>query len=355
MRRIGYCLLIVLLIFASHAAAEPPAALRRGINITNWLRYPASRDPAALRDYLDDAAIDQLKRAGFTFVRLPLQSDMLSLPDALTDAIARLQRHGLAVVVPLFPVGWNPEAEPAKLLAAWWSLAPMLRRFNPSLTFPEVLNEPVFANDPAAWTVLQHEALAAIRAVLPANTVVLTGTDWGSVRGLLALTPETDTNVVYSFHFYDPAELTALGAYRQGLDSTAMARLPFPAEDQSACAATVRTTGDAQTVGLMRFYCALGWDAAKLATRIAQAGDWARRNHVNVIAGEFGASDKLASESRLTWLAAVRIACEQQGIGWALWGYDDSMGFGVRPPTGPDRLDPGIMRALGLGDLNHGK
>lgn len=350
MRRIGYWLLFVLLMFAGPAAAEPPAALRHGINITNWLRYPASRDPAALRYYLDDAAIDQLKRAGFTFVRLPLQSDMLSLPDALTDAVARLQRHGLAVVVPLFPVGWNPEAEPARLLATWWSLAPLLRRFNPALTFPEVLNEPVFASDLTAWTALQHQTLAAIRAVLPANTVVLTGADWGSVRGLLALTPETDTNVIYSFHFYDPAELTALGAYRKGLDSAAMARLPFPGEDQSACAATTRTTGDAQTVGLMRFYCAQHWDAAKLASRIAQAGDWARRNHANVIAGEFGASDRLIAAARLDWLAAVRIACEQQGIGWALWGYDDSMGFAVHPPARASRLDPAILRALGLSD-----
>jgi hypothetical protein len=350
MRRIGYCLLLVLLTLAGPTAAEPPAALRHGINITNWLRYPASRDPAALRDYLDDAAIDQLKRAGFTFVRLPLQSDILALPGALTDAVARLQRHGLAVVVPLFPVGWDPETKPAELIATWWSLAPLLRRFNPALTFPEVLNEPVFASDPAAWAALQHQSLGAIRAVLQANTVVLTGADWGSVRGLLELKPETDTNVVYSFHFYDPAELTALGAYRQGLDSAAMARLPFPAADQTACAATAQTTGDAQTVGLMRFYCAQHWDAGKLATRIAQAGDWARHNHANVIAGEFGASDRLAPESRLDWLAAVRIACDQQGIGWALWGYDDSMGFAAHPPARPSRLDPAILRALGLID-----
>jgi hypothetical protein len=184
---------------------------------------------------------------------------------------------------------------------------------------------------------------------------VLTGADWGSVRGLLALTPEADTNIVYSFHFYDPAELTALGAYREGLDSAAMARLPFPAEDQGACAATTATTRDAQTVGLMRFYCSQRWDAAKLAARIAQAGDWARHNHANVIAGEFGASDRLAPESRLDWLAAVRTACEEQGFGWALWGYDDSMGFGARGPARPSGLDPGILRALGLSDQDYSK
>ena len=58
----------------------------------------------------------------------------------------------------------------------------MLRRFDPTATFPEVLNEPVFAGDPAAWARLQHEAVMAIRTVLPANTIVLTGADWGSIR-----------------------------------------------------------------------------------------------------------------------------------------------------------------------------
>jgi hypothetical protein len=49
-------------------------------------------------------------------------------------------------------------------------------------------------------------------------------------------------------------------------------------------------------------------------------------------------------------LAAVRRSCERHGIGWALWGYDDSMGFGVRPAPGAPtpRLDPGVLAALGL-------
>jgi hypothetical protein len=363
MPTIGYrclaaALAVTLLAGAGAAAADTPATLHRGVNITHWFRYPPSRDPSALRSYLDDAAIQQIKEAGFDFVRLPVQPALLDQLDVVTQAVTRLERHGLSVIVSLHPVDWHLETAPsdqARLLSAWRSLAEALRRSDAAMTVPEILNEPVFAAEPAAWASLQHRALLTIRGVLPANTIVLTGADWGSVRGLLALRPEPDRNVIYSFHLYEPAELTALGAYRQGLDSAAMARLPFPAEDQGACAATARTTGDAQTVGLMRFYCAQGWGAAKLATRIAQAGDWARRNHANVIAGEFGASDKLASESRLRWLAAVRIACEQQGIGWALWGYDDSMGFGVRPLMGPSRLDPGIMRALGLGDANHGK
>jgi hypothetical protein len=355
MRRIGYWLLTLALLLAGNAAAELPPTLHRGINITNWFRFPASRDPSALRAYLDDTTMDELRRAGFTFVRLPVQSDMLAAPEVLTDAIMRLQRHGFAVIVALFPVGWDAETQPGRLLASWLSLAPLLRRFNLALTIPEILNEPVFAAEPASWATLQDRTLTTIRAVLPANTIILTGADWGSARGLLALSPEADANVVYSFHFYDPPELTALGAYHPGLDSAAMARLPFPVSDQARCEAIATTTTDPATTGLMRFYCAQQWDTAKVAARIGVVGKWARQHHVNVIAGEFGASDRLLPESRLTWLATVRTACEEQGFGWALWGYGDSMGFAKHRSAQANGAEGAIFRALGLIDARPAK
>jgi endoglucanase len=355
MPTIGYrclaaALAVTLLAGADAAAADAPATLRRGVNITHWFRYPPSRDPSGLRGYLDDAAIQQIKDAGFDFVRLPVQPALLDQLDAVTEAVARLERHGLSVIVSLHPVDWHLETAPsdqARLLSAWRSLAEALRRSDPAMTVPEVLNEPVFAAEPAAWASLQHRALLAIRGVLPANTIVLTGADWGSVRGLLALRPEPDRNVIYSFHLYEPPELTALGAYRLGLDRAAMARLPFPVSDPAPCEATAGATADAPTAAVIRFYCAMRWDSNKVSAHIAEAADWGRRNHVTVITGEFGASERLNATARLAWLATVRVACEQQRIGWALWGYDDSMGFSISAP-GARALDPGLLGALGM-------
>ena len=353
-------LLIALLLLICGAAghAEAPAerlaVLQRGINVTNWFRYPADRDPRALRGYLDDAAMAQLRRAGFDFVRLPVQPAMLDaagVVDLLIGAIRRLERHGLAVIVALHPPDWHLESDPddqVSLAAFWHVLAPRLRQLDPAVTFPELLNEPVFADAPGEWARLQHQLLRQVRSALPDSTVVLTGADWGSARGLLTLAAETDPNVIYSFHLYEPAELTALGAYRTGLDSAAMARLPFPVTDRGACEDTAATTGDAPTAALIRFYCSQGWDAAKLAATVGAVGNWARSNRVSVLAGEFGASQRLNPAARFAWIAAVRQACERQGIGWALWGYDDSMGFAIRPPAGLRQLDPGMRGALGL-------
>jgi hypothetical protein len=344
-------------------AAPPPertAVLRRGINITGWFRYPSSRDPVALRAWLSDAAMAGLKSAGFTFVRLAVDPAILDGPPMrrlFIDQVRRLQSHGLAVVVSPHPVAWNVDTDPAdrmRFTAFWRDLAPALRGLAPAMTFPEVLNEPVFHDDPTAWWHLQHDLQATIRAALPEDTIILSGHDWGSIGGLLALTPyvdspEADANVVYSFHFYDPAELTSLAAYRPGLDREALARLPFPETDQPACTDVARTARDTATRELILFWCATGWDAARVRGRIQEAAAWAMRHGVALLAGEFGANVAINPDARLAWLRLVRETCDENGIGWALWGYDDVMGLNLpRPPGNKPVLDRSLLRALGL-------
>lgn len=356
------CLLLLALLCAAigsgqaKAPADRVAHLDRGIAITNWFRFPPSGDPAALRSYLSDGAITQLHRAGFTAVRLPVQPELLlDAPGRvrlLTEAIARLERHGLGVVVTAQPAEWHLESsavDRAALRDFWTILAPALRPLDPDLTFPELLNEPVFPGAPDAWQRLQHDLLQAVRAMLPRHTIILSGNDWGSIAGLLALRPEADPNVIYSIHYYDPPELTSLAAYRRGLDRTAMALLPFPADDRTSCFAIATRSTDPPTAALIRFYCGLRWDQRRIAARFAAAAAWARRNDASLLLGEFGASAELNTRARLHWLQAVRQQAEAQGIGWMLWGYDDVMGFALdRPPPAGARLDPAVLHALGL-------
>lgn len=340
---------------AAHAAPPPDrtAILRRGVNLTGWFLHPGSGDPAALRAWLSDAAMEDLRRAGFTFVRLAVDPAVAGDRRVLRDQISRLQSHGLAVVVSAHPgEGWNPETGPEagdRLVAFWRGLARDLRTLPPNLTFPEGLNEPVFHDQPAHWWAFQERLRAEIRAALPDVTIVLTGQDWGSIGGLLTLPAAPDGNVVYSFHYYDPAELTSLAAYRPGLDRGGLAALPFPVTSQPACDSQAALVRDGATRDLMMFYCATGWDATRVRTRLEQAAAWARDRQVAVFAGEFGASQALNPTARLAWLRLVRETLEAQDIGWALWGYDDSMGLAVpRPPPWRPVLDRTVLLALGL-------
>jgi endoglucanase len=353
-------LLALLLLWAVPGRADQteeatPVVLSRGMNITGWFRFPASRQPAALAGYMSDQALSDLRSTGFDFVRLAVDPDVVaSTADRtlLTNAIRHIQRHGLAVIVSPHPHGWRLEtgqADRDRLRDFWRGLAPALRPLDPARTVLEVLNEPVFPGDPDGWGALQHQMLGEIRKILPRQTVVLTGQDWGSIEGLLALQPEPDDAVLYSFHFYDPAELTSLAAYRPNLDRTALARLPFPAADRASCDTTADTAEDRDTGDLMRYYCALGWDRARLDAAIGRASNWARLHRVTLLAGEFGASARLNAPARLAWLQTVRESLQAHDIGWALWGYDDVMGLAVqRPPASHPSLDHDVLSALGL-------
>ena len=323
--------------------------LSRGINITNWFRFPGSSDPAALAGYLSDRALGVLRRVGFDFVRLAIDPELPVLIPAELAAIRRLQHAGFAVIVSPHPHDWHLEADPAPLLRFWQAMAPRLRPLDPAKTVPEILNEPVFPQDPAGWAALQHRVLADIRAVLPDVTVVLTGQDWGSVGGLLALAPEADPNVLYSFHFYDPAELTSLAAWLPSADHDAFARLPFPVSDPALCRRQASAAEDAPSARLIGAYCDWHWDADRLAELIRRAAGWARRHNVRLIAGEFGATTQLNRSARLAWIAAARSAFAAEGIAWTLWGYEDIMGFAVPRPPPPDPvLDAGLLTALGM-------
>ena len=336
-------LLILLLCLLSGPAFGQPE-LSRGINVTGWFRFPVSRDPTVLAHYISDQALADLRAAGFDFIRLAVDPELLDT-NALLLAIRRIQRQGLTVIVSPHPQDWRLEStDSAKLLRFWHIVAPALRTLDPARTVPEVVNEPVFLNDPAGWGRLQHQVLTVIRAALPQSMIVLTGQDWGSIAGLLAQVPEDDPNVIYSFHFYDPADLTSLAAYRSDVDHGALAALPFPAGGGCDVPATDRPTRD-----LIRYHCASNWNAAHVAGEIERAAGWAQRHHVRLLAGEFGATTRLNRPARLAWLQTVRQDLEKKGISWTLWGYDDIMGFAVSRPIPPrPELDAGVLAALGM-------
>lgn len=354
--RAALCGCALLILSAVSASAAAPNArlgpLQRGVNITGWFRYPLSRDPASLARYADDATLRELRAAGFTFVRLPFDPAFgldAELRRALLAQARRIEKAGLAVVLVPASAAWRLETRPddrTQLRTLWTRLAPELRGL--PRTFPEIVNEPVFAGQAAEWQALQAGILGAIRAALPDRLVVLSGPDWSSIGGLAATVPVADRHVAYTVHFYDPPELTSLAAYRPRLDHAAFARLPFPMDAAARCRQAVRSA-DPDTESLAAFVCGQGWDAARIRHAFDRVASWSRRAEAPVLLGEFGASEKLNPAARLAWIAAVRSAATCDGLGWAIWGLDDSMGFALKRPL-PSRLvlDPGLLGALGL-------
>ncbi|WP_043360038.1 glycoside hydrolase family 5 protein [Belnapia sp. F-4-1] len=359
--------LISLLASAAPSRAEAPpdrmATLARGLNVAHWFRFPPDGSTRALRNYMDDAAIASLKQAGFTYIRLAVGPEVVMRGDgiasdkldAIVSAIERFQKAGLAVMVEPHPQNlgnWNLQTNAdarRKLLGFWRDLAPALAHLPPALTFPEVVNEPMFA-DPAQWDRMQGDLVAIIRAALPRNTIVLAGADWSSINGLLRVKPVADRNVVYTFHTYEPQVLTLLASWEQGVDTASLGKLPFPVTDQARCRAAVAGIQHQRTRDIANYWCSERHDAATIAANVNRAVRWGRDNGVSVALTEFGAVRALNEDSRNAYLEAVRQAADQARIGWGLWALEDSMGFAIQPGrySASTTLPPGVMRALGL-------
>jgi hypothetical protein len=341
------------------------ARLARCVDIAHWFWGVSDATPGHFAAYLGDGDLELIHQLGFRCVRLSIDPGLLyskatpGTPDptmlGYVDAAAdRLLAHDLAVIVDLHddpekPVEQDPDYARG-FVVFWRVLARHFSGWNPGMIFLEALNEPVFEHDPQQWPPIQRQLLSAMRASAPRLTLIATGPLWSSVAGLLLVKPAPVRNVVYTFHFYEPATFTHQGAewWVDGLDRY-MANLPYPSAS-TQCSKAVRTFTNADVQEAALAYCTGDWDAAKLDGLIARAARWSQVHRVPIIAGEFGVYCKHApTADRLRWFRDVRAAFQRYGIGWNLWGYDDCYGLGRHiDAQGHIAIDWGVVRALGL-------
>ncbi|WP_428377331.1 glycoside hydrolase family 5 protein [Lichenicoccus sp.] len=348
--------------------ADAPSAriamLARGINISHWFRFPPSNAASAMRSYLDEASLVSLQRSGFTYVRLAVGPEEVMQGNridpqklqALLDAIARIERAGLAAMVEPHPElmqNWDLTSNAGardKLFGFWHDLAPALRRFPAAMTFPELVNEPSVKESPQ-WDALQAQLLAVVRRSLPTATVILTGDEWSSIDGLLKVQPVSDRNVIYSFHTYDPALFTLLGFWDPATNKTELADyLPFPANDDPVCKRAIAPIHDSHTQQVAQYWCSLHSDQGSLEHNLRRATDWGHAHGVSVAMTELGAMGMINPGSRMRYLQAMRMSADHLNLPWSIWALDDQMGFGIDAHAfrSASQLSPAVLRAFDL-------
>lgn len=78
------------------------------------------------------------------------------------------------------------------------------------------------------------------------------------------------------------------------------------------------------------------WDAtdeqkAEITSHFDSVAEWAKRNNVRILLGEFGAYSKGNIASRARWTNYVAREAERHGFVWSYWEF--ASGFGVYDPT----------------------
>lgn len=394
------------LIGAGLAQAAQPLVLRRGINLWPW--FSLTREfPAPRTDYdwppfqLDRPVptardLGQLRRAGFDFVRIPVDPgpilaaaprERAILLDQVMAAVALALSQDFAGVLNLHANAathhWTParlfgsEAAPGfpAYLAVIAELARRLARLGPGRVAFEPVNEPFQACGAAEWERVQTRMLAAARSAAPELTLVATGACGSMIAGLESLKARALAAfepLLFTFHFYEPYLFSHQGAKwmsepfypalnavpwpasRGTLETTLaavrarMAELGQPAAGRGA--ATYR-----ETERVLKEYFDARPDRPFIEGYLRQVRAWAQREGVapgRILMGEFGAvrtGSGIAASApadRARYVRDVRESAEVLGFPWAFWNLFDSLGLLVDDVS--RQLDPAMIEALGL-------
>ncbi len=371
---------------------------RRGINIYHMMRepkrlkgdFPWPPYGDALHE-MADAEMAELHAVGFDFVRLAITPDIFSLTSGgqneqlfgmLKGNIDRFLRAGLQVLVDLHPQPKdNPGYTSTDIVAdidgdAFQRYTQTVAQFARHLRDAprgqvafELMNEPELGY--ARWQPMLERLHDAARQQAPDLLIFLTGSQQRYDTLLrLDTAPFSGSNVVYSFHYYEPHEFTHQGvpgerAYVVGI--------PWPASSSTLEETTSRvnafidhnakvsddqkTTLKAKADAVVNTYFAHGWGPNDIATHLGQVANWADSNGIpreRIVMSEFGVERTVGrwagaeEPDRLRWLQAVSHAAEARHFGWALWCYSGPAGMTLANEYPARTLDNATLEAIGL-------
>ena len=386
--------------------SSPRLRLRRGMNLWPW--FSLTRElPAPSREYgwppyqpgrpvPRRADLEQLRVLGFDFVRIPVDPGPLlafggerrgTLVGDVVSAVSAVLRTGLSAVVDLHPNQathhWRAETYATSLAAAETSgfvglvrmLARALSALDAGRIALELLNEPPNSCGSVEWARLQLALVGEVRSISPDLSIVVTGACGSGPAGLEALDTKLlhDSNLIYTFHYYEPYMFTHQGAGWMTAEPMYrfLAEVPWPSSSgllESAVAAFDRRIGSASDVSiearaeiraaaveaLHTYFDArpARWFVEKDFRRIAEWADARGIARHQVLLGEFGALRSrggligAAGDHRARYIRDVRESAEKFGFGWTFWNYFTEMGFVLDDTT--RRPDEAIVGALGL-------
>ena len=285
------------------------AHLRHGINTSEWFaqepgRYTAER----LATYTDVNDIALIKQLGFDHIRLSIDPEPLVQPliwnhgnasndvflSALDKIVNAAESDGLAVIIDIHPQSdfkrrvREDGSFAGKFADLWRSLATHYASLNPDLTFFEIMNEPE-DQDANQWMGIQAQIVAAIHGVAPQNTIIVSGARWSDIDQLLQLQPLADPNLIYNFHFYTPHDFTHQGAsWSSNLEAHLTKGVPYPSKPEDAPALRDEVPTPVEKYEITQ-YAFDNWNAARIASEIDIAADWAKQRHIPLTCNEFGA------------------------------------------------------------------
>lgn len=313
--------LIALMVFGLSACAvgaesepgifEKSAWLGRGINLGNALEAPAEGQWGVV---LEEEYFKIIKEAGFDSIRIPIKFSAHALKEEpytidkefferVDWAVKNALFRDFTVIVDLHhydEIYEDPAAHKARFVALWGQIAEHYKDC-PEKVFFELLNEPCRNLSDDIWNDLIAEALKVVRKTNPERAVIVGPTHWNNIRKLEKLkVPAGDQNIIVTYHYYEPMELTHQGA---------------------------SWVGESAESWLGTKWVGSKSEKAEIEKMFDIVEQWSKKNSRPMFMGEFGTYNKAEMASRIRWTSFVADAARKRKFTMAYWEF--CAGFGA--------------------------
>jgi endoglucanase len=355
---------IILIIFITLLAGKmefvkAQTPFNRGINLTGWFQTTSTHQIQFSKYTKKD--FENIKSLGCDVIRLPINLFYMTdgTPDYTIDplffdfldqAVTWAEDLQLYLILDNHSgdeiASKNPNLEMI-LTKVWSQMAIHYKDRSPYILF-EIMNEPNGLTT-QVWGGIQQKAITAIRDIDTQHTIVVGPSNWNSYTDLNLLPVYSDTNLVYTFHFYDPFVFTHQGATWPVPSMGSLANVPFP-YNAATMPAVPADLANTWVAGALTNYMNDG-TVTKVKSLLDMAVTFKTTRNVNVYCGEYGVYNLNSNNTdRTYWYGQVRTYLESKGIAWTTWDYQNGFGLFIKGSNQQFNSDINIplLTALGL-------
>jgi len=331
--------------------------LKRGVNIEGWLGgLRGRRDGVSLAFIEEDARL--VAELGFDHLRINVNERSLwddeerphtQAFDCLDELLDTCSSLGLTAIFDLHvvrghhfnaedkPLFYDPKAVDA-FLDVWRRLSDRLGDRPHDLLVYEFLNEPVADDAPEDWNRVARKVHALLREREPERTFILGSNAWNSVDAFESLWIPDDQNLVLTFHFYRPFQLThhAVHVRHDGMYEGSVHYPGRPVSDEDLAG-----MGEKQRELALRDN--QPYDQSLLVRLMEPAIRVAKAHNLPLYCGEWGCYDSVPRADRVRWHRDMVSVLNEVTDGWAAYAYRGRWGT-VKNAAG--ELDPELASIL---------
>lgn len=328
---------------------ETKFQIKRGLNTSHWLSQTEIRGEERAQ-YMQAKDFAKIAEMGFDHVRIPIDEEQMwdEQGNKHEDAFQLLHQgikwafeNNLKVIVDLHVLRshhfnydndrlWTDTIAQQQFWEFWNQLSDELVQYPNDRLAYELMNEAV-ADDSEDWNRLIAKGIETIRAKEPQRTIVVGSNRWQMVYTFPELKiPENDTNLILSFHFYEPFIITHYQVWWNPMKDFA-GPLNYPGWT------TDTNHYDKYPVDLQNILKEQNANYSKemMAEKISIAIQYAKEKGLPLYCGEFGCYPSTPMLLRQMIYRDWIEIFEENNIAWAHWNYKNDF-----PVVDAETLEP---------------